>query len=281
MSMPATFAGDFKVETLEFGPVDDTGKQRTVKLFDQNKKTPVLNLTNCSVTKPLTARFSVDRLRDEPDGTVTNSTRRGQAVVIENKETQRFFNALDDLVVEEATKRSREFFKKELRKEEVQLRFKQTLDTRDGDPNPYMKFKIKCAPGPYPTELHLLTADGKVIENGAKIEDLEKLGAEMSPVVSVYGLWFMGGGTQFGLSIQAEKMLVKPGAGRCSLASFATSTPLVVSTKTRDEEMPPDTAEKAEGGVEEDDSKKRKREDSVPAETAEQTEKSAPTPDAA
>ena len=76
-------------------------------------------------------------------------------------------------------------------------------------------------------------------------------------------------------------MIVKPGVGRSSLASFATSTPLVVSTKTRDEEMPPETPEKAEGGVEEDDSKKRKREDSVPAETAEQTEKSAPTLDAA
>ena len=28
-----------------------------------------------------------------------------------------------------------------------------------------MKFKIKFPPGPYPTENHLLTADGKVIEN--------------------------------------------------------------------------------------------------------------------
>ena len=281
MSKPATFAGDFDVTTVEFGPVDDTGKQKNVKIFDQNKKTPVWNLTDCSITKTLDTRFSLDRPRDEQDGTSTNSTRRGQAVVIEDERVQHVLEKLDEWVVNYATEHSQEFFKKKLTKEAVQLRFKKTLDKKDGDEHPFMKFKIKCPPGPYPTELHLLTADGKVIENGGKIEDLEKLGAKISPVVSVYGLWFMGGGTQFGISIQAEKMIVKPGVGRSSLASFATSTPLVVSTKTRDEEMPPETPEKAEGGVEEDDSKKRKREDSVPADTAEQTEKSAPTLDAA
>ena len=281
MSKPATFLGDFDVTTVEFGPVDDTGKQKNAKVFDKNKKTIAWNLTDCSITKLLDARFALDPLRDQQDGTGTNSTRRGQAVVIEDERVERVLEALDELIVNYAAEHSQEFFKKKLTKEAVQLRYKKTLDKKDGDERPYMKFKIKFAPGPYPTELHLLTADGKVIENGAKMEDLQKFGAKMSAVLTFYGLWFMGGGTQFGASIQAEKMIVKPGVGRSSLAAFATSTPLVVSTKTREEEMPPETPEKAEEGVEEDDSKKRKREDSVPAETAEQTEKSSPTPDAA
>ena len=49
------------------------------------------------------------------------------------------------------------------------------------------------------------------------------------PIVSAYALYFLGGGTQFGLSFQAEKMIITPGAARDVLDDFVTSKPLKVT----------------------------------------------------
>ena len=73
-----------------------------------------------------------------------------------------------------------------------------------------MKPKVKCG-DKYPTELHLRLPDGRFRKNGGRIEDLN-YGASLVPILSAtYGLWFLGGGLQFGLSWQLEEAIVTPG----------------------------------------------------------------------
>ena len=79
---------------------------------------------------------------------------------------------------------------------------------------------VKPPGAPVPTQLHLME-DGKVRRNGARIEHLE-LRARVVPIVSAYAP-FLGGGTQFGLSFQAEKMIITPGSARDVLDDYVTS----------------------------------------------------------
>ena len=116
-----------------------------------------------------------------------------------------------------------------------------------------VKFKVKCDPKKVPTQLHLINADGTVEEGGGTLEHLCVRGASVSPILTAYSLWFMGGGTQFGVILQAEKMLIKPGVPRPPLADFCSDVPIVTSKRAREEDEAVDmnkVAKKEEEGEE-------------------------------
>ena len=111
----------------------------------------------------------------------------------------------------------------------------------------------------------------------------------MGVLVNVWGLWVMGGGTQWGVHCQAEEIILQPGPPRSSLSRFATTVPLELSTKTREEEISPEAPEapeasetaEPEGEVAEDSSSKRQRTDDAPAEPAGQADERPATLDGA
>ena len=77
-----------------------------------------------------------------------------------------------------------------------------------------------------PTKILRLTGPGTSVR--ANEDALAHGGSRVVPVVSAYGLWFMAGDAQFGLSFQAENMLVDPADGPSETSAFVTKRPIVV-----------------------------------------------------
>ena len=177
-------------------------------------------------TQPMETRFRLDAVRD--DG---NPDRRGLMIKVTDPRTVKAFEALDDMIVEKAIECSRDWFGKPgkpgpvLSEEAIRLRYKPLLFTYGEDAFKCCKIKIKTG-GDYPTTLHL-NENGRHRKFGGRAEHLNNY-ASVVPIVSAsYGIWFMGGGLQFGLSMQAEEIIVSPGnAEEDDLSHFASSVPL-------------------------------------------------------
>ena len=117
-----------------------------------------------------------------------------------------------------------------------------------------MKFKVKVANAKVPTKLHHVNADGSVAEHQGKVKELEKRGAKLAPVLSSFGLWFMGGKdpTKFGISYQAEEIVITPGEVK-PLSSFSTKRPFEMASKTDVPTAEDDEEESKRAKVEEED----------------------------
>jgi hypothetical protein len=202
--MPHPHITDVDMTKVTFGPVKNNGKQ--VVELKHSKGELFFNLCT-DPHDPLTCRYRLDRVRDDQDG-----SRRGLVVNV-GGDVLKSLKALDEIVVQAAFKHSKEWFKKELSEEEVRLRYKPLV----GD-EPHIKFKVKCPPGKNPTKLHRLYDDGSVLAHGGKVEHLERPGAAVAPILNVYSLWFMA--NAFGLVIQADEMIVKPGVAPGPLSDF-------------------------------------------------------------
>ena len=78
-----------------------------------------------------------------------------------------------------------------------------------------MKFKVKCL-GQYPTKLHSLEQNGSVVRKGGSKLEFLRPPSEVAPILTVLSIWFMSGGS-FGVSLQAEEIVVKNVAARPSV----------------------------------------------------------------
>ena len=88
-----------------------------------------------------------------------------------------------------------------------------------------MKFKVKVETAKVLTKLHLYDpSTHEVRPNKATVEHLEQRECKLAPRLSAFGLWFMGGGSKFGLALQAEEIIVTPGRVMDPIAAFATNT---------------------------------------------------------
>ena len=263
-----------------------------------NGKPLYANLSECPVTKALRARFKIDDPREDAGSRGGADERRGQALEIEDPELLKTILKLEEKCVEYVAEHSAEVFKKKagspaLSLADVKARFYSMVGKCGDDAKHHIKIKIKVTgPRQIPTVLNLLAKDGSVIKNGARIEDMERTGGMMGAVVNVWGIWVMGPGTQWGVHCQAEEIILQPGAPRSSLSRFATTVPLELSTKTREEEISSDAPEapdapeasetaEPEGEVAEDSSSKRQRTDDAPAEPAGQADERPATLDGA
>ena len=230
MSAPKTqsqFIGDHDFSATHFAPAQ-VGEKTSVLVYRnaegaQSRRGGRLEFQLCSdADRPLVTRYGIDSVRDEG-----NPNRRGLALKITEPKALAALKQLDEVIVRTAIERSKEWFKKALTEEQVRARYKPVVSkVRDEDDFEVMKVKVKAGDVQVPTELHLRDVNGRVRKHGATIEDLERPGAEVVPIVSAYALWFMGGGSSFGLSFQVEKMIVRPGEERDTLDEFASSVPL-------------------------------------------------------
>lgn len=228
--MPFPFVGDIDMSKIHFVPTTmDSGKQRIEIYKDANvtkHNRLVFNLTP-DPREPFGCRYKLDAVRDDQDG-----TRRGLIVKIENEDTLRALRSVDEQVVQYAVKNMKECFGKKhtLTEAEVRQRYRPLVFKANEEDDFFCtKFKVKC--GNYQTRLHLLHDDDTVEEAMGRVEHIEEYGAFVAPILNVYALWFMGGGSSFGVTIQADDMFVRPGKKQSVLSKFCSRTPLKMAPK--------------------------------------------------
>ena len=156
-----------------------------------------------------TAMFPVKfDLDTQGDG---GGVRRGLAISLNDDDVARKMEEFDELVVRTAVEQWKTWFPKgaKLSELEVRARYKPLAARRGDDPFPTFKFKVKCPGSEVPTKMHLLEGDNAPVENAATIDHLVRQ-AQVAPILSIFGLWFMSGGSTFGVSVQAEQLIVRP-----------------------------------------------------------------------
>lgn len=232
------FIGAMDLTKLTFGPFENLNGKTKVELYRDPSSTLKSNRLNrfalcADAIHPMSVRFPLDSVRDDS----TNPYRRNQVVVVSDPETRAALHSIDETIVKKAIEMSKEWFKgKQLSEDQVRMLYKPLLyKAKEEDEFESVKMKIKCPGVDYPTGLHVRELDGFYRKNGGKLEHLT-YGAMVAPIVSAsYGIWFMGGHS-FGLSLQAEDVIITPGEA-CSdgLSQFPSSTPLLTRTKEEEE----------------------------------------------
>lgn len=235
-SSEAEFIGNIDMTVVAFGPAEKTQDgatkvpmYRNASSTQKNNKFSRISLCADAVY-PMLLRYPLDAVRDDNAGSAR--FRRGLSVTIDDPRTIAALKALDERIIAAAVENSKEWFKKPLKDVEVRARYKPTCAfAKEGDENESIKIKVKCPGVEYPTVLHTRDADGRYRKKCGRIDDLT-WNARVVPIVSAsYGLWFMGGGSQFGVTFQAEEMIVIPGEeARETLAQFPSSVPLEMAT---------------------------------------------------
>ncbi len=239
--MPYPFIAEIDVSKVHFSPLLMEGSRQKVEMYKDNSSTKTSNklvFNLCADPRePFACRYKLDTVREDQDG-----SRRGLIVKLEDPIALAALQALDDHVMAYALKNCKDFFKNQnMTETDVRQRYRPLVfKAQDQDEFFCTKFKVKCKD--WPTELHLLHDDKTLEHRGGSLEHISQYGASVAPILTAYGLWFMGGGLSFGVTIQAEKMVVKPGAPRPLFSEFCNKdTPFEFTTRKRmrddDDEM--------------------------------------------
>jgi len=231
-SRVATYIGHIDMSKITFGPREDTNGKTKVEVYmgaEQTKQNKFNRIALCAdAMQPMTTRFALDTVREDK----TNLYRRGLGITVTDEATTAALRGLDEAIISAAVTNSKDWFKgKMLTEDQVRHRYKPIFGKLyETDETEGVKLKVKCPGTEWPTSLHLRDENGRHHKNGGRIEHLTK-GAQVVPIVSAsYGIWFMGGGMQFGISFQAEDMIIVPGASADDdLSQFSSSVPLMMA----------------------------------------------------
>lgn len=225
------------IKDVYFAPYQSDGNRSFVDVYRNANisKRNRVEIRLCTLDEPIVTKFGLDVVREGE-----NPDRRGLALKIVNKATTEALQALDERVIQTAVDNSQQWFKKTLTRDQVEARYKPILSRREDESFYTMKIKVKVGNSAVPTNLHLRDEDGSIRKKGGRVEHLEAPKARVVPIVSTSSVWFMGGGSSFGLSFQAEDMIVTPGAERDDLDRFG---PEVSQYVVAAAEEPPITGE--------------------------------------
>lgn len=243
---------EFDVNAITFGPVEYAGKSKDKVKVDMfrdgtsSAKTNRLNRFNLcrDAAHPMITKYALDTVREDS----TNPDRRGLMIRVSDPVTRKTLEDIDELIIKRAVECSKEWFGKAgkplaqpVSEAVVRDRYQPLIFFKEeGDEEKVVKIKVKTG-GDYPTTMHL-NEDGRFRKYGAKAEHLSQ-GACVVPVVSMsYGVWIIPGG-KFGVTMQAEEMMVTPGEGGSDdLSHFASSKPIMMHAPTVEECAGPSTA---------------------------------------
>lgn len=236
------YVGDFKFENVHFAPVtlDPKDGRASVEVFkdaNASKNNRMMFQLCRDVNEPIETKYGLDT-GDNPD-------RKGLCIKVKDPATVAALEALDQRILAKAKEQSMQWFKKDLNETQLEARYKPILSKRKPEDDHYeMKVKVKIGNSKVPTAMHLRDPDSGVVRKNAVRVDrhLAHGGAQIVPIVSAYSLWFMGGGSQFGISFQVERMIVTPTAERDELSCFRTSVPLQVAEEPEKPEASEDSA---------------------------------------
>ena len=230
---------DLDLNSIHFhSPTFNIKGQKVVELSFDKDSTAWSNRMTLQLcydeTKPLISNWALGQVREGQD-----PTKREYELAL-NKEVEDKLAALDKLILKKAYENSREWFKKDLKYEQVEARYKGIVKSAkmEGDPN-FIKIKVKCSPAEKPTPIKKLSEDGTSISN-SNISILTR-NAKVVPTVRIMNVWFMS--DSFGVSLAAHKLIVTPLPQKEFQEHFLLSKKLVNVTSSDNEEVDEDVPE--------------------------------------
>lgn len=249
---PMPHISEFDVNAITFGPVEYGGKNKDkvkVDMFRDGTSSAKTNRFNrfnlCrDASEPMVTKYALDTVREDSN----NPDRRGLMVRVSDPVTRKTLEDIDELVIKKAVECSKEWFGKAgkplaqpMTEAVIRDRYQPLIYYKDeGDEDMVVKIKVKTG-GDYPTTMHL-NEEGRFRKYGGKAEHLTQ-GACVVPVVSMsYGVWIIPGG-KFGVTMQAEEMMVTPGqSADDDLSHFASSKPIMMHAPSAPADVAPSAA---------------------------------------
>ena len=235
--------GEFDMKAVTYGPTKNIDGKLQVEIFRDGTSTGKQNrFTRVNLCKdeaaPMEPLWDLDGVRDDQ----ANPDKRGWAIKVTDEATRTALQELNESLVQEAMKRSKEWFKgKQLDEATIRDRVHPLLNKHareDGEVD-YVKIKIKFGKALYPTKIHIKQPDGSYDKEAGTVEDLTR-GALVVPVVSwssPMSVWFMAGGSKFGLSLLAEELFVTRGKEVDDAPMIHSSVPLKWTKRTAEEAL--------------------------------------------
>lgn len=226
----APYIGNLSMDDLQFSKMYMQDNKFKVDISLKGSK---FEFNLCSdFQKAYQTRFSLDGLRDDSD-----NSRRGQVIMLQEPKTVEVLKALDERIMDMAVKNGAEWFKSKtpLSEQTIRDRYQRVVfKIKEEDDAECMKFKVKMDNSKVPTKLHLSnhTEEGcNIEEDRGRVQDLERRGCKIAPVLTSVSLWFIGGKdpAKYGISFQAEELILVPAEAK-PLARFYSKLPYKVST---------------------------------------------------
>ena len=220
---------DVDMSKLHFHPLKTQGKAKVVDISHSKDSTSWVNrlvIQLATDTKPLNAAWALSKPKDDDD---SDGTKRMWQLEL-NEDLLEKFEEIDNFMIEYGVTNAREIWKKDLKREQVEDRYTPLIKRKDGE-EPSILIKVKCPPADWPTQIRKVDNDWTTYAPGT-IDDLTK-NAKVVPIVKTLGLWFAM--DKFGMSLQADKMLVSPVPKVEFLDNFILNNELTAESKTKTE----------------------------------------------
>jgi hypothetical protein len=158
-----------------------------------------------------------------------DGSRRDWKLIMHHSEAVDSLKNLEKHIINVAFENRKEWFpRKDLTFEQIEEKFAGLFKEKEGESSNSVQVKVKCPGSNSVTEIKLLE-DGKMTPG--TIDDLTR-NSEVIPIVSISNVWFMMEGAKFGVTLAAEKLLVKPAKKMTFIESFQLSKPLVFKDET-------------------------------------------------
>lgn len=199
------YASDFSTSKLTVSPpkVLDSGAKQSYLNYEGGK---LLMQTATSMSVPF--GLSVYDKAGPPEYSVEISF-RGADTNQEVKEFQDAVAALDDFMIDQGVKNSRQWFKSDLKREVIQAFYTPSLrfgKDKDGNPLPYpptIKLKLRKVNGDFEAKFYDVKGNPY---KGIPIEDMLVKGVQLTAIMECGGVWFAG--SKFGLTWRAKQIVV-------------------------------------------------------------------------
>ena len=216
--MTTVLVKDFNKTDIHFHPVtfNDRGAKVVNISYDKNSTSAQhrIKLQVSTDKEPLYSLWKLSEPRNGEDG-----KRRNFELKLENEEILQKLKEFDQYVIDYACEHAREWFKKDLKREQIEAKYNYIVKEPNDDKNRHchtMIIKINCPPTDNVTPIKKILDDNLTLEDGS-IDDLTQ-NAEVIPVIRTSGVWFMS--DQFGISFSAHKLIVKPSIPKAFVDDF-------------------------------------------------------------
>ena len=208
------FATGINIESLEYKP--PTSNKAGGKVVNISTKAGSNDWNDkirfqMSENDKVNLQTAVWGLSVSPDS--KDASRKTLELTIESDDLLEWLHRLDEHNIKTATRKSFEWFKKELTEDQVRAMYVFLVKppTKEGN-KPTVRVKVKCEE-PYPTNVFMVTSQQAEEIKYAKVSSDEiSRNAKCMVMCETVGLWFMS--RTFGMSLTATDIMVWRGASR-------------------------------------------------------------------
>jgi len=174
--------------------VDEGGNQIRVQLNKQNGP-------KCGIP------FGISSWDDDP-----TKMRKNMEISLRTNELTDFFAEIDENNIQQGVAHSKEWFKSELTREEVETKYKRLVQQPDGKWDPNVRTKVNINTGRFPLRvLNYVSANSSPDKRDhwkpGNSTDISK-GSEAIVIIKISALWFMN--SQFGMTVESTDVLLYP-----------------------------------------------------------------------